>query len=132
MTTKRRRQQAAFPLLGTRIRGRQRGFETVWTLDRFSEVIRDEVSKGIARAWPADRIRSWIHTAYELDPRSLPHAAMAIDAALRVFGLAAPQDADDDDAPAPVAKPPVAGRAAPRVRRAAGSSGTRTAPRAQH
>ncbi|MBY0279476.1 hypothetical protein K2Z84_29425, partial [Candidatus Binatia bacterium] len=120
MITKRRRQQAAFPLLGTRIRGRQRGFETVWTLDRFAEVIRDEVSKGIARAWPVDRIRSWIHTAYEVDPRSLPHAAKAIDAALRVFGLAAPEDADD--APASVAKPPRAGHAAPRAHRTPGTA----------
>ena len=90
MTTKRRRQQAAFPIPGTRIRGRLRGFETVWTLDRFAEVIRDEVSRGIDRAWPPDRIRSWIHTAYELDPRSMPHAAQAIDSVLGLFGLAAP------------------------------------------
>ena len=37
MTTKRRREQAAFPIAGTRIRGRLRGLETVWTLDRFAE-----------------------------------------------------------------------------------------------
>lgn len=118
MTTKRRRPQAAFPLLGTRIRGRQRGFETVWTLDRFAEVIRSEVSKGIERAWPADRIRSWIHTAYELDPRSTPYAAQAIDAALRVFGLAEPQEADGEPLASPSKK-----SSSPAASRGAGTHG---------
>jgi len=85
MISKRRREQAPFPLLGTRIRGRLRGFETVWTLDRFTEVIRNEVSKGIDRAWPPDRIRSRIRTAYELDPRSLPYAAQAVDTVLGIL-----------------------------------------------
>ena len=99
MTTKRRREQAAFPLAGTRIRGRLRGLETVWTLDRFAEVIRGEVSRGIERAWPPDRIRSWINTAYELDQRSMPHATKAIDSVLGMFGLIAPESDTDADPP---------------------------------
>ncbi len=91
MTTKRRREQPQFPLPRTRIRGRTRGYETVWTLDRFTEVIRNEVSKGIDRAWPPDRIRAWIRTAYELDPRSLPYASQAIDTVLGMFGLGEPE-----------------------------------------
>lgn len=91
MTSKRRREQAEFPIPGTRIRGRLRGFETIWTLDRFAEVIRDEVSKGIDRAWPPDRIRSWINTAYDLDPRSMPYATKAIDTVLGMFGLGPPE-----------------------------------------
>ena len=99
MTTKRRREQAAFPIAGTRIRGRLRGLETVWTLDRFAEVIRGEVSRGIERAWPPDRIRSWINTAYELDQRSMPHATKAIDSVLGMFGLVAPEPEIDDEPP---------------------------------
>lgn len=91
MTTKRRREQAAFPIPGTRIRGRLRGLETVWTLDRFAEVIRDEVSRGIERAWPPERIRSRINTAFDLDQQSMPHATRAIDAVLVTFGLVSPE-----------------------------------------
>ena len=109
MTTKRRREQAAFPIAGTRIRGRLRGLETVWTLDRFAEVIRGEVSRGIERAWPPDRIRSWINTAYELDQRSMPHATKAIDSVLGMFGLVA-LESDTDDEP-PRRAPPSATRA---------------------
>jgi hypothetical protein len=109
MTSKRRREQEAPPPAGTRIRGRQRGFETVWTLDRFAEVIRNEVSKGIERAWPPDRIRSWIRTTYELDPRSLPSAAKAIDTVLGMFGLTSPA-ADEAEERAPEKRP-----AAPRA-----------------
>lgn len=102
MTTKRRREQAAFPTVGTRIRGRLRGLETVWTLDRFAEVIRDEVSRGIERAWPPDRIRSWINTAYDLDHRSMPHATRAIDSVLVTFGLVTPEpEADVEPASRP-------------------------------
>ena len=99
MTTKRRREQAAFPIAGTRIRGRLRGLETVWTLDRFAEVIRSEVSRGIERAWPPDRIRSWINTAYELDQRSMPHATKAIDSVLGMLGLVALESDTDDEPP---------------------------------
>jgi hypothetical protein len=99
MGPKRRREQVASPLPGTRIRGRQRGFETLWTLDRFAEVIRSEVSKGIDRAWPPDRIRSWIRDAYGLDPRSMPSAAKAIDTVLGMFGLTSPAEDDATERP---------------------------------
>lgn len=110
MTTKRRREQAAFPIPGRRIRGRLRGFETVWTLDRFAEVIRDEVSRGIDRAWPPDRIRAWINSAYELDQKSMPHAIRAIDSVLVAFGLVKPEPEAEPE-PEPDAQPRARGRA---------------------
>ena len=70
------------PPEGTRIRGRLRGLETIWTLDRFAEVIRTEVRKGVERDWSADRIRAWIRSAYDLDAQSISCASKAIDMAL--------------------------------------------------
>lgn len=56
----------------TRIRGRMRGFETVWTPERFGEVIRKEVSVRLERSWPQERISGWVRDAYAIDPRSEP------------------------------------------------------------
>jgi hypothetical protein len=69
-----------------RIRGRLRGLETVWSLPRFTEVIEGDVSKGLQREWSPERIRSWIASTYDVDQRSAPHAARAVD---RVLGTLA-------------------------------------------
>lgn len=82
MTANRHRDGAAFPDLGTRIRGRLRGLETVWSFDRFSELVHGEVAKGLDRAWTLERIRRQIHEAYEIHPQSLPDATRVIDRAL--------------------------------------------------
>ena len=129
MTSKRRREQAVFPFPGTRIRGRLRGFETVWTLDRFTEVIRDEVSKGIDRAWPPDRIRSWIKTAFELDPRSMPRAAEAIETVLGTFGLGTAIEEPGEDLETP--SRPTVGPVGPVAHAAPRSPRSSSRPRAR-
>lgn len=56
-----------------------RGFETVWTPERFGEVIRKEVSGRLERSWPQERIGRWVRDAYAIDPRSEPQVQRVVD-----------------------------------------------------
>jgi len=64
------RKTASPPGVAT-ILGRSRGIEILWTRERFAEVIRGEVRKGLDHGWPVEQLRSWIHRLYDLDRASL-------------------------------------------------------------
>jgi hypothetical protein len=78
----------------TRIRGRLRGFETVWTPERFAEVIRNEVHGRLASAWPPERIGAWVRESYGIDARSALEAQKVVDAVLDALAPGRPARRD--------------------------------------